>query len=165
MLEELERELGPVPDQPFEPFVPHDEKLHLREGDRGGGAGRVPEERQFSEQFPFFHQVQPAVTAGIALHDLDGARVDHVRFSVRVITLLEDDDAWSVVAPLDVAMREVPVDLDSDRGQVRLALHGQACVGPRAETPLEDLDVAPPLDRKSTRLNSSHVAISYAVFC
>src|SRR5439155_25479808 len=24
---------------------------------------------------------------------------------------------------------------------------------------------APPLDRKSTRLNSSHVAISYAVFC
>src|SRR5207253_9812793 len=25
--------------------------------------------------------------------------------------------------------------------------------------------VAPPADRKSTRLNSSHVAISYAVFC
>src|SRR5207249_6377432 len=25
--------------------------------------------------------------------------------------------------------------------------------------------VAPPLDRKSTRLNSSHVSISYAVFC
>src|SRR5439155_23419569 len=25
--------------------------------------------------------------------------------------------------------------------------------------------VQPPLDRKSTRLNSSHVAISYAVFC
>src|SRR5439155_23199672 len=24
---------------------------------------------------------------------------------------------------------------------------------------------APPLDRKSTRMNSSHVAISYAVFC
>src|SRR5690625_6626030 len=26
-------------------------------------------------------------------------------------------------------------------------------------------DHIPPLDRKSTRLNSSHVAISYAVFC
>src|SRR5207253_10889800 len=26
-------------------------------------------------------------------------------------------------------------------------------------------DIAIPLDRKSTRLNSSHVAISYAVFC
>src|SRR5437870_9387634 len=26
-------------------------------------------------------------------------------------------------------------------------------------------DAVPPLDRKSTRLNSSHVAISYAVFC
>src|SRR5690625_5414341 len=25
--------------------------------------------------------------------------------------------------------------------------------------------VLPPIDRKSTRLNSSHVAISYAVFC
>src|SRR5690625_6354699 len=27
------------------------------------------------------------------------------------------------------------------------------------------VDIAEPLDRKSTRLNSSHVAISYAVFC
>src|SRR5690625_6690864 len=27
------------------------------------------------------------------------------------------------------------------------------------------LDHRPPTDRKSTRLNSSHVAISYAVFC
>src|SRR2546426_6860940 len=26
-------------------------------------------------------------------------------------------------------------------------------------------DVVPPLDRKSTRLNSSHLVISYAVFC
>src|SRR5207253_10655157 len=28
-----------------------------------------------------------------------------------------------------------------------------------------DVGIAPLLDRKSTRLNSSHVAISYAVFC
>src|SRR5699024_12355999 len=28
---------------------------------------------------------------------------------------------------------------------------------------IDDLD--PPVDRKSTRLNSSHVSISYAVFC
>src|SRR5690606_6904328 len=33
------------------------------------------------------------------------------------------------------------------------------------ETPLGRADVANPLDRKSTRLNSSHVKISYAVFC
>src|SRR5260221_10827638 len=29
----------------------------------------------------------------------------------------------------------------------------------------EELDPAPVLDRKSTRLNSSHTVISYAVFC
>src|SRR5690625_6971501 len=29
----------------------------------------------------------------------------------------------------------------------------------------ENLEMQPALDRKSTRLNSSHVAISYAVFC
>src|SRR5437660_8039427 len=34
--------------------------------------------------------------------------------------------------------------------------------GRRSATPLF---CAPPRDRKSTRLNSSHVAISYAVFC
>src|SRR5699024_11277527 len=27
------------------------------------------------------------------------------------------------------------------------------------------MEITPPLDRKSTRLNSSHVSISYAVFC
>src|SRR5207253_7904009 len=43
---------------------------------------------------------------------------------------------------------------------------------PRGETTLRRpqcvrrlLPVGAPLDRKSTRLNSSHVAISYAVFC
>src|SRR5699024_11817957 len=30
---------------------------------------------------------------------------------------------------------------------------------------LNDLDLVEQLDRKSTRLNSSHVSISYAVFC
>src|SRR5690606_41187762 len=35
--------------------------------------------------------------------------------------------------------------------------HGQACG--------RNGDVQHPLDRKSTRLNSSHVKISYAVFC
>src|SRR5207302_9169113 len=31
--------------------------------------------------------------------------------------------------------------------------------------PLEEMVALPPEDRKSTRLNSSHVKISYAVFC
>jgi hypothetical protein len=41
--------------------------------------------------------------------------VNEVRLSVRVVAFLEDDRARRVVAPLDVAAREVPVDLDPDR--------------------------------------------------
>src|SRR5207249_5503407 len=36
---------------------------------------------------------------------------------------------------------------------------------PGDDRPLADLGPLEPLDRKSTRLNSSHVSISYAVFC
>src|SRR5439155_24562172 len=39
-------------------------------------------------------------------------------------------------------------------------LHGPVPEGPRA---LNVFGAGPPLDRKSTRLNSSHVAISYSV--
>src|SRR3712207_7459965 len=35
----------------------------------------------------------------------------------------------------------------------------------RGPAVLEREDLVPPLDRKSTRLNSSHANISYAVFC
>src|SRR5689334_3946133 len=64
---------------------------------------------------------------------------------MRVVALLEDDRAGRVVAALDVTVREVPVDLDPDRGQVGLALHGQTGIRPRAETALEDPDTAPSL--------------------
>src|SRR5437870_6298768 len=40
---------------------------------------------------------------------------------------------------------------------------GQADIGP--PTTISSSVVQAPIDRKSTRLNSSHVAISYAVFC
>src|SRR5438034_4086413 len=36
---------------------------------------------------------------------------------------------------------------------------------PLAETPPVNGPIKPTLDRKSTRLNSSHTVISYAVFC
>src|SRR5690625_2077092 len=41
--------------------------------------------------------------------------------------------------------------------------HPHQCFGD--ETPSVDTEMAPGVDRQSTRLNSSHVAISYAVFC
>src|SRR3712207_7149009 len=48
-----------------------------------------------------------------------------------------------------------------------LAAHRQAVSFLRSKPVVHKLfaDVAPRLDRKSTRLNSSHANISYAVFC
>src|SRR5690242_21146587 len=43
-------------------------------------------------------------------------------------------------------------------GEVLISLHEN-------EDPIFGVDVIPFLDRKSTRLNSSHMSISYAVFC
>src|SRR5256885_12370671 len=40
-----------------------------------------------------------------------------------------------------------------------------AAVGPRTWAPASGRHVRTPGDRKSTRLNSSHLVISYAVFC
>src|SRR5438874_9080308 len=42
---------------------------------------------------------------------------------------------------------------------------GNAVADARPEVSADVGTVAPPEDRKSTRLNSSHVEISYAVFC
>src|SRR5437870_10730985 len=50
------------------------------------------------------------------------------------------------------ASYEVPADTAGKMGVVTIGMHGEQSIGPRG-------------DRKSTRLNSSHVAISYAVFC
>src|SRR5699024_12793470 len=46
----------------------------------------------------------------------------------------------------------------------RLGAHRPLMVGDRLDTDIEGGRAAG-LDRKSTRLNSSHVSISYAVFC
>src|SRR5690349_22817513 len=42
---------------------------------------------------------------------------------------------------------------------------GIAASPPSPCAPMDDGEAAIPIDRKSTRLNSSHVEISYAVFC
>src|SRR5215510_2434704 len=52
--------------------------------------------------------------------------------------------------------------------QAYLARRGDLCVGrPRwpIDVPVDAVGIADAIDRKSTRLISSHVAISYAVFC
>src|SRR5256885_3318623 len=47
----------------------------------------------------------------------------------------------------------------AQRAAYGLGLSGAAMLGPQRQQGLEDAD------RKSTRLNSSHLVISYAVFC
>src|SRR2546430_8356276 len=51
---------------------------------------------------------------------------------------------------------------------VTVIYYGSAAAGPvrtRLQLATADVDAAGGLDRKSTRLNSSHSQISYAVFC
>src|SRR3712207_8739870 len=60
----------------------------------------------------------------------------------------------------EVAHQRAPV-----LGGDRLGMELQAPQGPRAMLEPHDDPVGRPRDRKSTRLNSSHANISYAVFC
>src|SRR5256885_12051351 len=55
----------------------------------------------------------------------------------------------------------VPLELDAQRYEGAVARYAPE-VAARAEL---YRDVGRPVDRKSTRLNSSHLVISYAVFC
>src|SRR2546421_6242466 len=65
----------------------------------------------------------------------------------------------SLCRECDLSGRRVPADHPEDRDRaavhhlVRFRLHAETAAG------------VPALDRKSTRLNSSHDQISYAVFC
>src|SRR5690554_7768700 len=52
------------------------------------------------------------------------------------------------------------------RAQLQVASVQQFLIGIEGHGPFQHIDVGGPQgDRKSTRLNSSHVRISYAVFC
>ena len=75
--------------------------------------------------------------------NVDGAGVDDEGL-VPGIALAHDDLSGLELPPLDVAEREVLVDLEPDGGQVKLRLDGQPRVGPAAQTALEDAHVAEP---------------------
>src|SRR5262245_17251071 len=67
--------------------------------------------------------------------------MDDERFVARVVAFLEDVVARLEAPPLDVAEREVLVELEPDRRQGRLRLDRQARVGPAAEAAFEDAHV------------------------
>src|SRR5690348_17777352 len=64
-------------------------------------------------------------------------------------------------------------DLDTSYDAVYVGIKGMANASNGSKNPMDAMDeetkkfdaFAIPLDRKSTRLNSSHPSISYAVFC
>src|SRR3712207_299912 len=61
----------------------------------------------------------------------------------------------------DATVRELQAAFSIDSGVARRLLAEAPVVVKRCATP----ELADALDRKSTRLNSSHANISYAVFC
>src|SRR5690606_42157949 len=70
----------------------------------------------------------------------------------------------STLFPYTTLFRSLePGDASAAEIDQRLVVRLQAFVLDRIAQ--VDLDLAAALDRKSTRLNSSHVKISYAVFC
>src|SRR5439155_314063 len=91
-----------------------------------------------AEHLALSEPVERPLRAVEATLDLDRARVDHVRLAARVVALAEDDLAGPEAAPLDVAEREVLVDLEPDRGQGGLGLDREPGVRPAAEAALED---------------------------
>src|SRR5690606_27285851 len=71
-------------------------------------------------------------------------------------------------APRGGVVQEAPVRLDEpsrDRESARSPAGAGAGAGPGARAAAGAPPSPPGADRKSTRLNSSHVKISYAVFC
>src|SRR5437773_4807184 len=72
-----------------------------------------------------------------------------------------DDTATRVIYPLSL---HDALPIWDPRGRPHLARveKGHPGLGGLGR---DELDVQSPVDRKSTRLNSSHITISYAVFC
>src|SRR5437879_5472110 len=88
-------------------------------------------------------------TAGSTVRDDDGEMFYHATLNIPI----------QLSKPQEVVM-QLSIESDSDRG-------GDAVVPAFVYSLVRGTDflATPPLDRKSTRLNSSHRCISYAVFC
>src|SRR6266850_2753476 len=139
--EQLDGQLRTVPDEPLEPLVLDNEQLDVVHGDGRRGAGPLPKQADLAEGQALAGPVQDLLDAVEAPADLDGAGVDDECLVASIVSFLEDDLARLELPPLDVAQREVLVDLEADRRQRRLPLDRQPRVGPAAEAALEDAHV------------------------
>src|SRR2546426_1859359 len=68
------------------------------------------------------------------------------------------------IEPVDIRLDLLAASLVDDLAPHHLADIGH-CVAGRGQLALHAVDALAEQDRKSTRLNSSHLVISYAVFC
>src|SRR5262249_41066107 len=116
------------------------EKLDVFRGDGRRGARSLAKEPDLAQRRALADPVHDSLDAVEGAPDLDRARVEHVGLAMRLGALLEDDVALLEPPPLDIAEREVLVELEPDRRQRRLRLDGQARVGPAAKAALEDAD-------------------------
>src|SRR5207253_10734861 len=78
---------------------------------------------------------------------------------------LDDVPILNRVVATDDHLRTRVDGADEVVPQIRVHLKGYVRRGGTARDEERVREDVPALDRKSTRLNSSHVAISYAVFC
>src|SRR5439155_10694540 len=114
------------------------------------------EREQVEDQHQASEQEQPVARDFAPENVRADPRLDEVREKALGRDQTSEDGPGDHRDPADVSERD-----ESERGQDPEAgrVHGAEVVG----DPLRGPDRA--RDRKSTRLNSSHVAISYAVFC
>src|SRR3712207_8425470 len=84
---------------------------------------------------------------------------------VRSLRLEHDPAALDAVGLRRLAERPVAAEVALDQPGDPLAQEDRRGALDLAHLPVGALAVVTPVDRKSTRLNSSHANISYAVFC
>src|SRR5207253_5732087 len=89
------------------------------------------------------------------------AKLELTPKSARVHNMFSLITLW-IDASRGVSLKQ---QFDEPSGDYRRAFYTNIKLNPRLSDDLFKLNTTTKTDRKSTRLNSSHVAISYAVFC
>src|SRR5690625_1450883 len=110
-------------------------------------------------------------TGSMAAEDYDGdqARLVGVRDDLIALTEAMPAARYTIIGFDSQATQQLPMTTDSRAVQTWAETVTQEITnysaGSSIDRPLDELTRSLTSDRKSTRLNSSHVAISYAVFC
>src|SRR5574343_452556 len=105
----------------------------------------------------FLGDPPPLVSASKANYIAEGIRFGALRFECRVPRTLTSEQ----VAEVRAALRRISEEMDRVYDDRRDMFGARQVPGTGVQVEI----IKDFLDRKSTRLNSSHITISYAVFC